>query len=205
MDVVEVWSWLERWISGSPLRNRRKRTTLHFDWDTGHRVVLVQISSAIPKAVRGVATERTFSTDNTAAAAATNDSGARERACARWLAARSKVSTAVVDAATIGHHRTGYTTNLAPTFHISFCGPCASRVHHFRTRRHDRTRTPSARNLRVDPAIVHTCRASADHAGTRSGGIFSIRPSCMIMPQPGRKRVAGSSGRTARQRPQQGV
>jgi hypothetical protein len=97
--TVEVWNRVEYWVSGCPLRDRRKRQAIHLNWNTWHGVLLVQVSAALPKIVTVAAVSRTFSTstDATAAATAANASAAR----AYQFAARCEDSTPVVDAAAI--------------------------------------------------------------------------------------------------------
>lgn len=94
--ALEKRNRLERWISGLPLRNRRKRTKIHFHRNTGHRPLLVQVSSALPKGVSGIAA-RTVSANADAAAAAATATNASTAHARRF----AEGSAPVVDAETL--------------------------------------------------------------------------------------------------------
>src|SRR5437773_2479450 len=93
VNALEERDRVECWISGFPLWDRRKRPTIHFDWITGYRAVLVEVSSPSPKIVSDVAA-RNLSTSTDAAAA-----NASLIAAATCLAGCSESAAALVDAA----------------------------------------------------------------------------------------------------------
>lgn len=88
---------MERWVSGCPLRDWRKWPSVHFNRNSGHGALLVQVSAALPKIVCVVAAARTLSTCTDAAAAAPSASAAR----AYEFVAPCQDSTSVVDAAAV--------------------------------------------------------------------------------------------------------
>lgn len=90
---------MEHRVSGHPLRGRRKRPAIHLDWNTRHRVPLVQVPAAAPNILSDIALACTDSTttDAAASAAAANASAARVDGSAVHL----KASASVVDAAPI--------------------------------------------------------------------------------------------------------